>query len=278
MMKELASCLYIVVLPFALLLVAPSFANAQYKPRPLSDPATGEAYHIEAAANLWFPTATIRISSESLGQTPTIVDAKSDLGLQDKRLPEFRLVLRPSTRNKFRVQYIPIRYDQTGAPEREIVFNGQRYLINVPVNSTIDWKAYRFGYEFDFVTTNRGYGGFIIEAKYTDVMVRLRSPASSIDEFTHARGPIPGVGGIVRIYVVPNISITGEITGFKLPKNLIKDASGHYADFDLYATLNFTRNIGVQGGYRAIDASYIVKSDTGLLNLKGGYFGVVARY
>jgi hypothetical protein len=279
MMKKLASSLYVVLLPVALLVVAPSLANAQYKPRPLNDPATGETYHIEAVANLWFPTTTIRVSSENLGQPPTLIDAKSDLGLQDKRLPEFRLVLRPSTRNKFRFQYIPIRYEQTAAPQRDIVYNGQRYQVNVPVNSEIDWQAYRLGYEFDFITTNRGYGGFILEAKYTDVSVRLRSPVESLDEFTRAQGPIPGIGGIVRIYVVPNISITGEVTGFKLPKTtVLKDASGHYVDFDLYATLNFTRNIGVHAGYRAIDAGYVVKADTGLLILKGGYFGVVARY
>jgi len=119
----------------------------------------------------------------------------------------------------------------------------------------------------------------MLEAKYTDVTVRLRTPISGTDEFTRARGPLPGIGGIARFYVVPNISITGEVSGFKLPKtNLIKDAAGHYIDFDLYATLNFTRNIGVQAGYRAMDAEYIVRRDTGVFRLKGGYFGVVARY
>ena len=118
------------------------------------------------------------------------------------------------------------------------------------MNSTLDWKAYRFGYEFDFVTKNRGFGGFILEAKYTDVLVRLQSPLLNVDEFTHAKAPIPAIGGIVRVYVVPNISITGEVTGFTLPKNAIKGDSGHYLDVDIYGTLNFTNNIGVQGGYR----------------------------
>ena len=34
-------------------------AQAQFRPRPISEPPTGEKYHIEAAAGLWFPTATI---------------------------------------------------------------------------------------------------------------------------------------------------------------------------------------------------------------------------
>ena len=80
------------------------------------------------------------------------------------------------------------------------------------------------------------------------------------------------------MYVVPNISITADITGFKLPDNLIKGDSGHFLDVDIYGTVNFTRNIGAQIGYRALDVGYVVKTDTGSFTLKGLYFGAVARY
>jgi hypothetical protein len=263
-------------LSVTLVLAAAAPAGAQYQPRPLNDPATGETYHIEGAANFWGPTADMFVSSEGLGQTPTLIDFKKDLGLQDQRFPNLRLVLRPSSGNKFFFQFTPIKYTQTGSTPRTIIFNGQRYPINVPVNSTLDWKAYRFGYEYDFVKTNRGYGGFILEAKYSDVRVELMTP--TIDEFAHAQGPIPALGGVVRIYVVPNISVTAEVTGFKLPDKLIKDASAHYLDFDIYGTLNFTNNIGIQGGYRSLDVGYAIKTDTGTFTLRGPYIGVVARY
>jgi len=279
MMKISATRLYFWVgVSAACILLTPSSASAQYKPRPLDDPATGEDYHIEAAANLWFPSATILVSSESLGQTPTLIDAKSDLGLVDERIPEFRLVLKASKRNKFRFQYVPILYEQVAAPRRPIIFNGQVYNVNIPVNSSLDWKAYRFAYEFDFISNNHGFGGFVLEAKYTDVNVRLRSPLLNVDEFTHARAPITALGGIFRVYVVPNVAISGEITAFKLPDTIVKGDSGHYIDYDFYATLNFTNYIGVQGGYRAIDAGYIIKTDTGSFVLKGAYIGVVARF
>ena len=31
-------------------------ASAQYRPRPINDPATGEQFHIEGGADFWFPT------------------------------------------------------------------------------------------------------------------------------------------------------------------------------------------------------------------------------
>lgn len=251
-------------------------AQAQFRPRPISEPPTGENYHIEAAAGFWFPTATMIVSSESLGIVGSTIDFKTDLGLQDKNLPDLRLVLSPSRRHKFRFEFIPIKYESQGTLKRTIIFNGQRYNLGLPVTSLLDWKAYRFAYEFDFISNNRGFAGFIVEAKYTDVTVNLASTVAT--EFARASAPIPAIGGIGRVYVVPNISITGEVTGFKLPENLVVGAHAHYVDFDLYGTVNFTNNFGAQVGYRSLDVGYIVDTDTGTFKLKGIYFGVVARY
>lgn len=281
MMNERAIRLYVrAALSAALVLFAVSPAQAQFQPRRVSNPATGEDYWIEAAGNFWFPDADIKVRSESLGIQGTEIDAKQDLGLEDKRFPEFRLVLRPSTKSKFRFQYIPLQYTQGPVIlRRSLVFNGQRYSFGVPVNSVLDWKAYRIGFEYDFVHTDRGFGGFIMEAKYTDIRVQVASPF--VNEFVRARAPIPALGGIARVYLMPNIAATVEVTGFTLgwlPETLIKDNSGHYADVDVYGTLNFTNNVGLQVGYRSLDFGYIVKTDEGALKLKGMYLGVVARY
>ena len=109
--------------------------------------------------------------------------------------------------------------------------------------------------------------------------MRILLDASPVaTEFARARAPIPAIGGIGRVYVVPNISITGELTGFKLPKDLVKDTSAHFIDFDLYGTVNFTNNIGAQFGFRSLDVEYIAETDIGTFKEKGIYFGVVARY
>lgn len=279
------------VLMTAFIVGASSPARAQFQPRPLNDPATGETYRIEGAAGFWFPSAQIVVASESLGIRGTAIDLKQDLALQDARFPSLQLALRPTRHSKFKLQYIPIAYDATGTLARDIVFNGQRYRIGLPVNASINWKAYRFGYEYDVVVLNRGFVGAVLDIKYTDMNVRLRSPV--LDEFVEAKAPIPSVGGIGRFYVVPNISVTAEMTGFSLgwlPASLVKDNQGHYIDFDIFGTLNFTNHIGVQAGYRSLDVGYALKTTTpaqcpalpsgnsGCLTLRGPYLGVVARY
>src|SRR6478672_6185140 len=251
-------------------------AAAQYKPRTLDDPATGESYHVEADASFWFPSADIVIASEQLGIPGSKINASRDLGLTDQRFNVLTVQLRPARSHKFRFEYIPVNFTQSAILNQDIVFNGIRYRLGLPVNSTLNWKTYQFGYEYDFVVKNWGFVGFDLQAKYTDVDVSLASPLAS--EFARARGPIPAIGGIARYYVVPNIAITGELSAFKIPDSIDSRYNAHYVDLDLYGTLNFTNNVGVKGGYRSRDVGYLIKSDTGALTLKGIYIGAVVRY
>jgi hypothetical protein len=251
-------------------------ASAQYRPRSVNDPPTGEKYHIEASAGYWFPSADITVSSEQLGIPGSQIDLKRDLGLTDQRFNVLTVELRPARAHKFRLNYIPVNYTQNTTLAQDVVFNGIRYSLGVPVNSVLDWKTYELTYEYDFVVKNWGYVGFDLQAKYTDVQVSLASPLAA--EFAHARGPIPAIGGVARYYVVPNISITGEFSAFKIPDSIDSRYNAHYIDLDLYGTLNFTNNIGFKGGYRARDVGYLINSDSGSLTLKGIYFGAVLRY
>src|SRR5262245_10358225 len=208
-------------------------AFAQFRPRPMSDPATGEKYHFEAGVGLWNPTSDMKISSESLGIIGSTIDFKKDLGLTDTHFGEVQLTLRPATKHKFRFQLIPISYRTTNHTlTRTLIFNGQAYSVGIFVNSELDWKAYRLAYEYDFLHRDRWFAGFVFDAKYTDVKATLQS--SAVTEFAHAQAPVPTIGGIGRYYVTPNISVTGELTGIKIPDSVSEDFRAHYADFDLY--------------------------------------------
>ena len=260
-------------------------ARAQYASRTLNDPATGERFHIEASVGLWMPTTEMGISSEALGIQGSDIDFKKDLGLTDHTFKNLALVLRPARKHKLRYQYIPITFEQEAAPTRDIVFQGIRYRATIPVNSQIYWKAHRFTYEYDVVARNWGFVGFLLDAKYTDVLAALQSPVDS--EFIHAKAPVPTIGGIGRYYIVPNISITGELSGFRLTDIKVpgkpQKVSGHYGELDIYGTLNLTNNFGVQGGFRDLNVGYRltkndVPTDTGSFILKGLYINAVARF
>jgi hypothetical protein len=258
------------------LLTLPAPAAAQFQPVNPIEPAPGENYHIEFATNLWYPTPDMIIASEGLGILGTEIDLQTDLGIVKQRFGEFRLVLRPSTKHKFRWQYIPAKYQAESILNRSLVFNGIRYNVGLPVASTLDWTTHKLGYEYDFLYRPKWFVGFVMDVKVTDVQAQLDSVIGS--EFAEATAPIPGVGGIARVYPIPQVAITGELTGFKAPDSLKDLGQGHYFDFDLYGTVNFSRFFGARVGYRSIDVTYLIDSDSGDLKLKGLYFGGVVRY
>lgn len=252
------------------------FAAPSYVPGG-PNPATGERYNVEASAGMWFPTVSAIVSSESLGLIGSEIDLVNDLGVVNQDFTDFRLVLRPGRKHKLRFQFTPIKYETEATIGRDLVFNGIVFPIRLKVTSLLEWKAWRFGYEYDFIYRDRGFLGLILEAKYTDVRVELTNPLTT--EFSEASAPIPAVGLIGRGYLARNLSITGEFTGFKLPGDVLEDeGSGEYYEGDVYATLNFTNNVGVQGGYRALSVKYRIDQDYGDLKLDGFYLTGVVRF
>jgi len=250
-------------------------ASAQYGPAQpgVSSGVTGDDYHVELSYALWRPGRTLLIASESLGILGDRIDLVTDLGFDTRTFQDFKVVLRPSPKFKLRFGVTPIKYEGDTILTRSIVFNGQRYTVGLPVTSELEWKSWRFGIEYDFISRSRGFFGVIFEGKYTDLNVELQAPL--IAEFTHVKVPIPTIGAIGRVYVAKNVALTAEVTGFKLT---IQDDTGEYLEVDLNAQFNFNDNLGVQGGFRAMSVDYAVELDSGELDLKGLYFGAVARF
>jgi hypothetical protein len=260
----------------AAFVLIPATARAQYGATPFHDPATGETYHVEGGVAFWNPPPVLTVASESLGIGGTQIDAVQDLGIQQKHLTELRIVLRPAKKHKFRINYLPMDYVAQSTIHRQFVFNGISYGVNLPISTELAWKTWLLGYEYDFLYRDRWFVGFVAQVKQTDVEVKLAAPIGS--DFAVAKAPIPNVGGIARVYVVPNISITAELVGMKVPDSLNENYKAHYFDFDLYGTVNFNNYVGAQVGYRRLDVGYTIKRDTGAFLMKGLYFGGVVRY
>jgi hypothetical protein len=261
-----------------MLLLAPREMCAQIFSRP-GDPTVGERYHIEVSGNLWFPSADMVVASEGLNIGGDNIDLTEDLGIEKRTtFREFRLVLRPAQKHKFRLQYVPMTYKASTRLQRSFVFNGLRYTVGVPVETAFDWKMLRIGYEYDFVYLERGYAGITFDARITDARLELSSPPPFGLQFASAQGPVPSIGFTGRFYVVPNVSMSSELSFFRLPETLDERYRASYVDFDIYGTVNFVYWAGVQVGYRRFSVDYKFRQDTGNLKAGGLYLAGVLRY
>src|SRR5688572_14200987 len=159
--KRIMRTLFVWVAGATVLAMTAGTASAQYGPRPpgAASGVTGADYHVELSYALWRPNPTLEISSESLGIIGDRIDAVADLGFEKRTFQDFRVVLRPSPKFKFRFGYTPIKYEGDTILTRSIVFNGQRYTVGLPVMSELRWNSWRFGIEYDFISRPQGFFG-----------------------------------------------------------------------------------------------------------------------
>ena len=266
----------ITAVALAAVLTSASPADAQLFAPPPNLPV-GEDYKVELFGGLWTATPDMTIRSDEFGLVGSEIDFSRDLGIGTERFGELRIRLRTARKHRFRIDYIPMEFSAQTTVERRIVFRGISYDIGLPVSSSLTWNAWRFGYEYDIIHRSRGYFGIILEAKYTDIEASLDA-ASFAREFTRARGPIPAIGAIVKVYPLPMLALTAEVSGLKVPNNALKDFKGEYIDFDLSATLNVIENLGVQVGYRSLDLNVSSNDEAVALKLDGIYFGALVRF
>lgn len=266
-----------------LCLILSARAEAQFR---APDPAPGENFVVELGMMFWSPTPGLLIQTGGLSAIgEDRVDFVSEFGIENERFREFRGVLKGGKKHKFRFSNFLAKYEASTVLQREINFGGQTFPVSVPATANLQWKVWRFGYEYDFVAADRGVIGFITELKLNTVSADLEALGFGT-ELTEVEAPVPTIGGIFRVYPHKTFSLTAEMTGFKMPGFIGKwitdavedDPDAKVFDLDIYGTINFGRHVGAQLGYRSLSADYEFDDDLGDLELKGWYWGGLVRF
>jgi hypothetical protein len=262
-------------------LLAPSLAWAQFRPSDGVFHPVGERYHVEVAGTLWNPAVVGQIASDSFDAIGDAIDFSGDLGYEKTRLKELRIVLRPTTRVRLRLQHTPIRYDAETTFNRNIVFGGTPFPVSVPIVSALAWTVWRAGFEYDFFYRPRGFVGVLLEARYTQLDANLATStpffSPPLETLVTARAPLPAVGVVGRAYVLPNVAVNVEVSGFRVPR-IDDDIEANYADWDLHGTINLNQFVGVQIGWRHMTTYLSTADDIGDLTFRGMWFGGALRY
>jgi hypothetical protein len=264
-------------LTLAAVLVA-SPAGAQSRRNRQSNGATGENWHVEFSFGTWSPPPVLTVSTVGGLLAGSSVSAPTDLGMPKKLIEQFSLVIRPGIKHKFRIDYDPASYASSVAVARPLVFGGQVFATGTTVATAVDWKTWRFAYEYDFFYRPRVFAGLIVDMRHDDASVALSS--STLAAATHAKSTFPGIGGIFRIYPLSDVSLTMQFTGMSLPVRWrpLTGYNGHVTDFDTYVTLNFSDNFAIRSGYRSLRVYFAWDTGQDDLTRRGPYVMGVVRF
>lgn len=241
-------------------------------------PAAAQApdHVVELGLMSWRPSPELTLSSEALaGSSVEEVDFVQEFGIEDKSFPHFRVAL--GRNHKFRLSYAKFSYAPETVIQRTFTFQGRTFTVNTPASADIEWDLWTFGYEWDFVSRERGFFGIVADLKYNKIQASIDSPALRSAAVTDTTAPVPTIGVAGRGYLGSMVSVGGEFAGLKIGSG---DFDVKFTDFDINATIVPSPRIGIgaQVGYRSVVADYVVDEDTGDLKMQGPYFGVVARF
>jgi hypothetical protein len=256
-----------------------------------ADPAgqqRGERYHAEFAGGLWHPTVAGHISSDALSLVGSQIDFGKDLGFASSTVATMNLVLRPGKKHRFRAEFAPIQYEADTTFSRIITFAGVPFPVSLPIHSTLRWRTWRFGYEYDFLYRKWGFVGVLFEARTTRLDASLAS--SVVGGVTSGSAILPSIGVVGRGYVAPGVAVNFELSGFcalhspggefamKCKADANPDYQATYFDWNIYGTVNVNRYVGAQVGWRRQTTTLNFGTDRGALAFQGLWIGGVVRY
>ena len=233
-MERMKVILGVVVLVF----VFPAFSWAQF------DLWNAEDYNIELEGRYWKPKldSTVKIVDHNIG---TDVNLVNDLGFdKDKGFGEVRLQIKFFDRNKFNFSYLPMKWDADKVLTQTIQFNGQTYTAGTQVQSQLDMKLFKAGYEFDFIAGKYGFLGATFDVMVADTHVELKAPALAVDEKHNATVPVPMIGMSGRLNFLKWMGLTARVSG--LPAG----GYGYVVDAEGSLDINPVKYVGISGGYR----------------------------
>ena len=261
-------------------------AAAQLSPTPADFPV-GELYRLELLGSLWPPAQDLTVASRGSGRSGATTSPAGDPGASAPRFFDVRVRLRLSRRQRVHLDYLPVRYAADTAPDDRPVPGDAGVEPGEPVASTLTWKTWRLAYEYDVLHLARGSLGLFAEAGYTDVRVAQDgAPGTACDAATPAcelarlRRPVPGVGGVVRLYPSPVIMLGAEASLLRTPPGIgkILGYTGEHLAYDVHAALNFVEAFGLQLGYRSRRLRLETADHDVDLKLEGVYVGALLRF
>jgi hypothetical protein len=226
-------------------------------------------------------TATVRVTGDHAEVPSDIstINLKSDLGLKDKNLKDFRLTLLTGPNSRLRMAYVKMDYSADQNIMRTILFNGQMYTVGTRVLTTLNLDYWRYGWVWEFVggPSSKVKFGTLLEAKKISVDAALSAPefapefAPPVEEKKSFSATVPTVGLVLDINPSRMLNIFAEVSGMSLGDK------GHAWDGEAGLKLVLGSHLVVSGGYRYFDLQVNDKPDFATLKNSGPFVGAGLR-
>jgi len=234
----------------------------------------GENYTIEVEGRMWNVKldSTVKIVESGIG---TDVNLVNDLGFEERKyFFEGRLQVKFARKHKFNLEYIPLKWNADKVVTQTIEYSGQTYTAGTRVQSSLDLKFLKGGYEYDFLAGSLGFLGGTLDVLVANANVQLKAPdmVPIIDQKEDKTVPIPMIGLIGRVYPIKWVNLTAKASG--LPAG----SYGYVFDGEASLNINPIKYLGISGGYRYFVINLKYNDNSFDYRLDGPFVGLTLRF
>jgi hypothetical protein len=255
-----------VVMVGALFLLWPAFSWAEF------DLFNAEDYSVEFEGRYWKPrmSGTITLVDNGIGSEINPVD---DLGMEaTKGFGEGRLQVKFLEKNKFNFSYMDLKWTATKNVSKTIYFNGLTYPAGTQVESRLEAKTLKGGYEYDFLVGEHGFLGVTADVIFSDASMELNARSLNQDEIAQDNLILPLFGVNSRLVIVKWVSLSGKVSGLPMGSH------GYFLDAEASLDLNPIKYLGISVGYRYLKAHLSYRDDKSNLTFDGPFASVKLRF
>jgi hypothetical protein len=178
------------------------------------------------------------------GNNGTLFSLKNDFQTPASAFLRLRVGYLSNGKNHFSLLYAPLKIVETGALEKDILFDGKNFKANIPIEVVYKFNSYRFTYNRIIVSKDNFKLGLGLSVKIRDAGVSFKNRELLSENFSIGFAPL--------INLLANWDISKK-TGVDFFGEFIAASKGRAIDLSLSGRYSFTKNLQGNVGYRLLE-------------------------
>ena len=178
------------------------------------------------------------------GNKGTLFSLKNDFSTPVSPFLRLRAGFLLNEKNHFSILYAPLKISVTGTLEKDILFDGENFKANLPLEVVYKFNSYRLTYNRRIINKDSFKFGVGFSAKIRDAGVSLKNSELLRENFSIGFAPL--------INLLANWDISPKM-GFDFFGDGIIASKGRAIDLSLSGRYSFNKNLQGNIGYRLLE-------------------------
>ena len=178
------------------------------------------------------------------GSNGTLFSLKNDFQTPVSPFLRLRIGFLTDEKNHFSILYAPLKIVETGTLANDILFDGNNFKANMPIEAVYMFNSYRFTYNRRIINKDNFNFGLGLSAKIRDAGVSLKNSELFKENFNVGFAPL--------INLIANWDISQKM-GVNFFGEGIAASKGRAIDISLSGRYTFSESLQGNFGYRLLE-------------------------